>query len=347
MPTTPAASLEGLIIGEWTVTQKITPPPKSTGGHFSVGYLVRHRSGKEAYLKALDFSKALQSDDPARELESMTAAYNFERDLLTKCRENGMSRIVTPIFSGTVTVPGGFGDLSNVCYLIFEKADGDIRARHNNFNNLDLAWCLRSLHHTAVGMNQLHSQWIAHQDLKPSNVLVFQSDGSKVADLGRASDRFVPCRTDSFKIAGDTSYAAPEQWFGYKVCSDFHHRFAVDMYLLGSLIYFYFANVSATQAIRVKLMSAMIPITAGMSFTNVVPYIRNAFHETLIDLEKEVKKHTTKICDEIILMARQLCEPDPNFRGHPINRKQNNPFRLERYISKLDLLAKKAEYNLI
>ena len=105
----------------WKVIGLIKPPPGSTGGRFSVGYIVRDIDGKEAYLKALDFSGAFQAPDPARELEAMTSAYNFERDLLAKCKINRLRRIVTPIDDGTVFVSEKFGPLGNVCYLIFEK----------------------------------------------------------------------------------------------------------------------------------------------------------------------------------------------------------------------------------
>ena len=43
------------------------------------------------------------------------------------------------------------------------------------------------MHHIATGLFQLHSAAVAHQDLKPSNVLVFDHSISKVADLGSAS----------------------------------------------------------------------------------------------------------------------------------------------------------------
>ena len=44
----------------------------------------------------------------------------------------------------------------------------------------------RTLHHIAVGLQQLHGEGIAHQDLKPSNVLFFETFGAKLADLGCA-----------------------------------------------------------------------------------------------------------------------------------------------------------------
>ena len=66
-------------------------------------------------------------------------------------------------------------------YIVFELASGDIRAEIERLPNFDLAWCLRSLHNATVGVQQLHSKDIAHQDIKPSNVLVFGMDGSKLA----------------------------------------------------------------------------------------------------------------------------------------------------------------------
>jgi hypothetical protein len=82
--------------GGWKVIQKVEPGPLATGGRFSVGYIVQRSDGKKAYLKALDFSAAFQQPDFPRALEDMTSAYNFERDLLKKCKTRKMHRIVTP-----------------------------------------------------------------------------------------------------------------------------------------------------------------------------------------------------------------------------------------------------------
>ena len=50
--TRPALSLSGLTLdGGWTVVELMHRPPTATGGHFSVGYRVRHQDGREAYLK--------------------------------------------------------------------------------------------------------------------------------------------------------------------------------------------------------------------------------------------------------------------------------------------------------
>jgi hypothetical protein len=80
----PAAyRLEGLDLdGGWTVGARLEPGPAATGGNFSCGYHVIGKDGKEAFLKALDFSPALRAPDPARALQSLTEAYNFERNLV-------------------------------------------------------------------------------------------------------------------------------------------------------------------------------------------------------------------------------------------------------------------------
>ncbi len=172
----------------WQVIQRITPPEQHSGGNFSCGYVVQNSDGSTGYLKALDFFSRLdESADPARTLEPLIAAFNFERDLLEKCRQKGLSRVVTALDTGAVTVPG-FNSYSTVQYIIFELAESDLRGLISAVDDLDIVMALRTLHHIAVGLEQLHGIGIAHQDVKPSNVLLFQSKkSSKLADLGRAA----------------------------------------------------------------------------------------------------------------------------------------------------------------
>ena len=106
--STPAQQLIGKELPNgWKVEELIEPPETATGGCFSTSYIVRSGNGERAFLKAMDYRKALESSDPARELQTMTAAYNFERDILEKCNSNRLSRIVRVLDSGSLPPQNG------------------------------------------------------------------------------------------------------------------------------------------------------------------------------------------------------------------------------------------------
>lgn len=343
--TRPAQLLTGIQLPSgWKIGDTVYIPPTATGGNFSVGYHIEKDTGEKAYLKALDFSGAMAQPDFTIALQGMLEAYNFERELLLRCRDRRLDRIVTAIEAGNVDAPGVAGQLGKVCYLIFELADGDIRDEFDKLAKFDIAWCLRSLHQTAVGLSQLHGVGIAHQDVKPSNVLVFEDTGSKLSDLGCASSTHKTSQTDTFRIAGDPSYAPPDQWYDQSGTRVFEDRCLVDLYHLGSLIFFYFGDCSATSAINSKLKRSQL---SGV-FVSDLPYIRSAFGEALEELKCSVEKAVPELESNIIDLATQLCEPDPNLRGD--TRWSGNVARrcsLTRYISRLDLLARKAEAGML
>jgi len=345
----PAECLEGLSLpGNWRVISILRRPNTSTGGRFSVGYKVERSDGKTAYLKALDFSSAFQSSDPSRALEDLTSAYNFERDLLKKCEGQRLKRVVTPLADGSININAGFGPLNNVMYIIFELAEGDIRGQVEKWRQFDLAWVLRSMHHSAVGLQQLHSVGIAHQDIKPSNILVFLEEGSKVADLGRASSTHCESGVDQLQIPGDFSYSPPEQWYGWRHSTEFCSRYLYDLFLLGSLVYFYFLKCSANQAINMKISKMHNKSFVRSDFLHDLPYIQNAFVESLEDLEKVVREVAGELTKEIIMIVKQLCEPDPRKRGDPkVLQSKRPPHDIQAYISRFDRLAFQAERQIL
>lgn len=57
---TPAEQLKGMTLPNgWTVREIATRKPNATGGFFSQGYNAVNTDGREGFLKALDYTKAL------------------------------------------------------------------------------------------------------------------------------------------------------------------------------------------------------------------------------------------------------------------------------------------------
>jgi len=338
----PAQKLLGFELdGGWRVVEPVSRPTDATGGNFSEGYIVENSDGKRGYLKALDFSGALQSSDPARELQQMTTAFNYERDLLDRCKRKRLSRVVISIDHGAVRVedsPAGV-----VQYLVFDLADSDIRAQMDVGVKFTVAWALRALHNIATGLSQLHKEGIAHQDLKPSNVLVFKGT-PKIGDLGRAVCKGEKPPHYDHHISGDFLYAPPELLYGH-VSHDWNkRRYGCDAYLLGSMATFLFVQSSMTGLLMGDLdVTQHWRIWAG-SFTEILPFLRQSFNRALDQLGENVPVDFRK---DVLEVVQQLCDPDPDLRGHPKARLSlGNQYSLERYISRFNLLASQAEFML-
>jgi len=166
----PAEQLVGKQLDNgWKVVEKLKKLPNATGGQFSFSYIVE-RDGIKAFLKALDYTRAFSVPNTAEILLAMAESYSHEKNLCFQWRDRHLSRIVKAIDAGAVHIDKT-NPFTKVEYLVFELADGgDVRKKMESFKKFDEAWVLRSLHQVAVGMNQLHTIGVAHQDLKPSNV---------------------------------------------------------------------------------------------------------------------------------------------------------------------------------
>ncbi|MDA1329770.1 MAG: hypothetical protein DWG76_00545 [Chloroflexi bacterium] len=236
----PAHRLLGVDLEDgWRVIEKINRDPKGTGGYFSVSYVIERGKSDLAFLKALDLSTAFEHSDPAGALNEQTDAFVFERDLLLAFRGKYLDRIVSALAHGTFFVdPPPPPPFNVVQYIIFELADGDVRKLGKHQENFNLAWCLRSLHHMATGLAQMHGREVAHQDLKPSNVLVFDDVESKLADLGRASAQGKSPPHEDRIVPGDRTYAPFELLYKQVDPDWYRRRMGNDSFLLGSMVVF-------------------------------------------------------------------------------------------------------------
>ena len=301
-------------------------------------YVVADDNGKEHFLKALDFSEAFNKSDPARALQDMTSAYNHERDILEHCKDRRLSRVVVAVTHGYTQVPNFDPISGRVAYLIFELAESDVRRQVDVKNRLDCLIALSILDDVTLGMMQLHREAIAHQDLKPSNVLTYGDAGCRIGDFGRSSRRGHQVWIDNLAIAGDKTYAPPEQLYS-NIHADFVvRRIGCDLYLLGNLAAFLFSGVNVTAAIFARLNPAFLPKNWAGTYDQALPYLNRAFTETLADLSSNLDP---LVREEITTFVRELCNPDLAKRGHRKGIGSFSQYSLERYKSQTDLLLKR------
>lgn len=342
-PNNAATLLEGLVIDGWTVGALIEKKANDTGGCFSQCYRLTNARGELAFLKALDFYRAFSRPgaDMTKVVQNMSTLFNYERDLFEICGERNMDRVVKAIGSGTVSVSKSPYD--QVPYLIFESAERDIRNHLDAFITDDVKWRLRALHHIATGLKQLHSAGIVHQDLKPSNVLVFAGQAptpiSKLADLGRATRQGAACPHDHYDWPGDPAYMPPEFQYGYIETDWSLRRISADIYLLGSMMCFLFTRLTSLAFLFAELDVTFYPALWGGTFDDVLPYLQNAHAETVRKFGDQILNE--KLRTELLPLFRQLCEPDPRKRGD--STRAMNKLALERYVSHFDRLARFAE----
>ena len=357
-------NLEGRNINGWQVKTQLSKPNKTigeTGGNFSICYIVE-KDGVDFFMKVIDFSKCYKGPLPrnvtrAQYIERCTREFNYEKALSSYCNENRIRSVISYIDDGDITLDDfTFGDVS---YIIYEKADGDIRKILLFSSSLvfseklqSITVKLKSLHDIAVGIQQLHQNLVSHQDVKPSNILSINNK-SKIGDLGRSlcMSPLINCPY-SYKFNGDMGYASPEGILDWSVGTKSKNQlYQIDNYMLGSLIVFYICGVSFNTLMSnhlPKSVSFLDMARAGMTYDDAKPYLINAFHYALLDFEKDIP--IDEIKEELTRIVEYLCNPDVEKRGHPKNLSSKNQtpnHDLIRVYTELDKLYKKTQIELL
>lgn len=335
-----AEKLLGLTLDNgWKVTKYLARNPGGTGGTFSQSYEVRN-GDRVGFLKAFDFAKAFDPGvDTIQLIQILTQAYNHERDVLSHCANRRLSNVVLAVDHGATQVPNLPTMEGRVFYMIFEMAVGDVRVQMDVSTQFDVEWCMRAIRDVCLGLHQVHREMIAHQDAKPSNVLLYDDGAFKIADFGRSSRRGYVAPHDGLDVAGDKGYAPPELLYGFLHTDFIPRRMGCDLYMLGNLAAFLFSGVNVTALLFSHLDQQHHPKNWGGTYEQVLPYLKNAFSQVLEDLGPLIDEISR---EDVMSLITQLCEPDIHRRGHPRGIGSTSQYSLERYVSQLDLAAKRA-----
>lgn len=342
--TIPSELLQGQIISGWTVEKQTESYPGQTGGFFSRGYIVS-KDGKKAFLKAMDLHKVMGR--PLKEIGETISQYEFERQLFELCSKAGLSHIVRMVDQGEL-VPDKLKDFENqefyrVFYMIFEFASGgDVRRELSFEGAKTCSWKLYVLHQVAVALTQLHGIGIVHQDVKPSNILVFKEKKQyKLTDLGRSNSKSHSAPTDEYQIPGDMNYAPLEYFYGFKPADYNDRRIGSDIYLLGSILSFLYLGLGALTLTRAYISKEYWHNEWAGNYKEVLPFLIDAHTQATQAFSKALVGN--KFQNELSSIYFQLCHPDPAVRGNPKSRHNNSGLGLDRYVTQFDRFSKELE----
>lgn len=331
-----ASRLEGKKVGKWNVLVKRIKDDSDNSGYFSTCYTVEDEQGNKAFLKAYNYQYAFgaRRASSADVLKQMTENFTYERDLLEFCKENRMRRVVTAIDSGEYREPN---EVLPVPYLVFEMASGSLKTI-NFIANPDLAWKLLAFHGALVGLSQLHAAHIAHQDIKPSNILIFGQNYAKISDLGSATKLENVSNWCQDLHVGDLRYAPIELLYGYCSPNWSTRRYGADLFMMGGLLSYMVTGSNFLSLLVANLPDSMKPFHFGGTYDQVKPHLINAYYKGLQLVSNDIPN---SIRTELTQILGELCNPIPEDRGNPPKLLGRiTQYSLVRYIPKIDRLAK-------
>jgi eukaryotic-like serine/threonine-protein kinase len=343
--TSPKHQLLGVTLASgWRLDEVLAASPGSSGGTFGIGYKAS-RGTEQAFVKAIDFWDALRAADPIAELGKLSMVALFERDVLEYCKANSMSRVLQFIGHEYVSVGDKADPLNRVSCLIMEAGQTDLRRLVVVNGVANCAWNLQVLRDVAMAVTQLHRHEIAHQDLKPSNVIEFGdvSPGGrpdmKVGDLGRVVKKGSAGPFDSMSWPGDGRYSPPERWYGHVPPDWCDAREASDAYMLGSLLFYLFTGTPLQVVIINAIPPAFRPgFWTGRYDQDLKPVLIAAHDEALnLHLRPTLMP---EVADNVLAIAKALTDPVPETRGDNRARRQiGRPVGIDRIQQRIAAVA--------
>ena len=334
--------------GGLKVIQKLSKPLGETGGAFSVQYIAQDPSREKLFLKAIDIEapilrSRILGTDFAEELKDQMDRYTFELKLLERCKEHYTSNVVKARDTGLIHFDDTY---IPVPYFTFDLADGNVKRYLKFHGEVDFVWKLKSLHDIFVGVEQLHNAKIIHQDLKPSNIVQFKND-SKLTDLGRSKCEEIAGPYDKLAFSGDPAYAPIEVYEGFDFLQPkewTNKNLAIDSYMLGNLIAFYFTGLNMS-ALMISKLQMLGPIILFGTNEEKRGYVENFYNESIEQVKQAIEY--PEYAKEIGQMVKELCNPDPNKRADEKTiASRGSTYALHRYITRLDVLYRKASLSL-
>jgi serine/threonine protein kinase len=334
----PAEKLVGLtLLDSWVVIEKVAFDKGDTGRSRSCCYMAVDDDRRQAFVKAFNF-EILDLAGETEELQKQLAEYHNERKIHEHCSN---LRRVTRIYGHGHKVIDG----KAVHYIVCESGDVSLRrSQPPGDSSIPASERLIALRQVTSALIQLHRLRVAHQDIKPSNVVNFSKDQIvKITDLGSASCSELPSPPhDEEPYVGQVNYVPYELLYSRSVEPNWYRRrIGCDVYLLGNLIFTSFTGVSLTSAVLHGIPESLRHTEFSAEYDEVLPDLITQ-HDLIVPcfLSETTPEY---IRNEIIDLVQRLCHPDPMRRG--VGRgvvESDRAFDLQRCEGVLDRLAKKA-----
>lgn len=351
-----SSNLVGKQIGQWQVLKKIENIDITS--QYSVFYLVKNDE-LEAIMKVMDYEKchSKSASDGLKVVERLSmvsTAFLYETNAAKSCAFKHMNNVIRYIDSGEIELEGY--QISTVTFIVYEQSEGKVGAFLKFSSKVDFKTKIEilkdkiwSLHQVAKGVKQLHSNLIAHHNITPLSIEVFDKNCKfKLGDLHSSK-----CRKEEFQspegtrfFNGDLTYAPPEAFFAYKISDEMAAYYQIDTYMLGNMIVYYLTSFNLTALLNRKLPYSLKEwASRGANYVSVLPEIINAFDTTLKDIRSSIC--IEELQEPILNIIECMCNPDPDRRGYPGGFKTTRANAdLQRIITKLDMLHKIAEFYL-